>query len=461
MDTSAEPIDERELILQTACVLHANGQSTAMTLVAVDRLNRGLGSAATLIPTWDAVFVRDTHTDRPMQLVAAQPIDMNMRRVAAVMRTVDDIERGVAGSRELRAVLSAAANVPPARTPVFVVACAAGAAGLSLVYGAPHWSVVAMVAAVAGLGGLVRRALLRAGVGILGQSFAAALVAGIAGVVASRLDPHTALGLVAICPAIVLVPGPHILMGAMDLLGLRVALGVARLSYAMLVLSAIAAGLIVGLGVGGQSLQLDSPGPHDALLADVVGAAIAAACFPIFYSMPYRFIVWPVTVGATAHALHWWVLNVAHGSLGTAALVSCAFVGIVLGAVAYFHRFPFAAVGFAAVVALVPGIYVFRALAGLVQLPSKASSTVISAIAADGATAAVVVACMAVGLTVPTGIRDALIARRERQSKSPWHAGHVATPMTVHPNTGAHPGRGSPGLSAGPAIAADECEDHS
>lgn len=408
-----ELIDERELILQTASVLHANGQSTAMTLVAVDRLNRGMCASASVIPTWDAVYVRDTQSDRPVQLMAAQPVDMNMRRVAAVMRTVDDIERGAAGSRELRTVLSEADHMPPASTPAFVLACSTGAAGLSLVYGAPHWSVVAMVAVVAGLGGLARRVLLRVHVGVLGQSFAAAFVAGIAGVVASRLDPHAAVGLVTVCPAIILVPGPHILMGAMDLLGLRVALGVARLSYAMLVLSAIAAGLIVGLGLGGQSLQLASPGPHDALPADVVGAAVAAASFPVFYAMPYKFIVWPVTAGATAHALHWWVLNGVHGSLGTAALVSCAYVGVVLGAVAYFHRFPFAAVGFAAVVALIPGIYVFRALAGLVQLPSHASSTVISEIAADGATAAVVVACMAVGLTVPTRIRDTLIARRD------------------------------------------------
>ena len=40
--------------------------------------------------------------------------------------------------------------------------------------------------------------------------------------------------MVAICPAMVLVPGPHILNGALDLLDLRVTLGLARLVYGLL-----------------------------------------------------------------------------------------------------------------------------------------------------------------------------------------------------------------------------------
>ena len=38
--------------------------------------------------------------------------------------------------------------------------------------------------------------------------------------------------LIAVCPCMVLVPGPHILNGAIDLMRTRVALGIARLGYA-------------------------------------------------------------------------------------------------------------------------------------------------------------------------------------------------------------------------------------
>ena len=97
--------------------------------------------------------------------------------------------------------------------------------------------------------------LARVGVGILTQAFVAALIAGLIGVAAAHLDVDDALGLVVLCPAMVLVPGPHILNGALDLLALRVSLGIARLGYAALILAAIAAGLILGLAADGRSIS--------------------------------------------------------------------------------------------------------------------------------------------------------------------------------------------------------------
>ena len=82
-------------------------------------------------------------------------------------------------------------------------------------------------------------------------------------------------------------------------------------------------------------------------------------------------IGWPVAAGMVAHATHWWSITVWHASLAVAALVSCLVVGTALAPIAYLLRIPFAAIGFAAVVALVPGMYVFQMLAGLVQLTSQ------------------------------------------------------------------------------------------
>ncbi|WP_410962386.1 threonine/serine exporter family protein, partial [Salmonella sp. SAL4355] len=78
--------------------------------------------------------------------------------------------------------------------------------------------------------------------------------------------------------------------------------------------------------------------------------------YPVYFSMPWRMIGWPVAVGALAHALHWWALHLG-ASMPLAAFVSCLLVGLILVPVSHYMRIPFAGIGFAAVVALVPGVY--------------------------------------------------------------------------------------------------------
>jgi uncharacterized membrane protein YjjB (DUF3815 family) len=212
----------------------------------------------------------------------------------------------------------------------------------------------------------------------------------------------------------ILVPGPHILNGAMDLLALRMTLGLTRLGYATLLLGAIAAGLVLGLRLGGQTLPLSSADVRVAWYADVLAAGVAAASYAVYFSMPYRMIGWPVAAGMVAHAAHWWSITVWHASLAGAALVSCVIVGTALAPISYLLRIPFTAIGFAAVVALVPGMYVFWTLAGLVQLTGNASPSLLTAAASNGAVAALVVGAMAIGLTVPNHIRNAVLAARQR-----------------------------------------------
>jgi uncharacterized membrane protein YjjB (DUF3815 family) len=151
------------------------------------------------------------------------------------------------------------------------------------------------------------------------------------------------------------------------------------------------------------------------LYADVLAAGVAAASYPVYFSMPYRMIGWPVAAGMVAHAAHWWSITVWHETPATAALVSCLVVGTALAPIAYRLRIPFAAIGFAAVVALVPGMYLFRMLAGLVQLSSGASPPVLAAAASNGTVATLVVAGMAIGLAVPIHIRNAVLAARVRR----------------------------------------------
>jgi uncharacterized membrane protein YjjP (DUF1212 family) len=411
----AGTVEDLDTVLSAAVLLHDNGQSTDMTLTAVDRLNRGLGISATLIPSWSSMLVIGDGPARPLGVRAAKPVGVNMRRVSAAMRVIDRAEDGPLDRRVVGHELDDAASQGSSSTPAFTVACATGAAALSVVFGVNDIRTVVLVAVSAALGGVLRRLLGRFGIGALAQAFTAAIVAGLGGAVAAHLGLGDAVGLAAVCSAMVLVPGPHILNGAMDRLALRMTLGLSRLGYATLLLGAIAAGLVLGLRLGGQTLPLSSADVRVALYADVLAAGVAAASYPVYFSMPYRMIGWPVAAGMVAHAAHWWLITVWHTSLAVAALVSCLVVGTALAPIAYLLRIPFAAIGFAAVVALVPGMYVFRTLAGLVQLTGSPSPSLLTDAASSGVVAALVVAGMAVGLAVPNHIRNAVLATRERR----------------------------------------------
>ncbi len=404
--------DTIDLVLDAAVLLHVNGQSTSMTVTAVDRLNRGLNTTSTLIPAWASLLLVGPHA--ATRVAAVSPTAISMRRVATAMAVIDRAQDGPLDHDVVRKGLAAAQRESVSNTLIFSAACATGAGALAVIFGAHHPLTVVVAALSAALGGLVRRGLGRLGVGILTQAFAAALIAGLIGVAAMHLRVDDALGLVVLCPAMVLVPGPHILNGALDLLALRVTLGIARIGYATLILAAIAAGLILGLAADGRSLAVMQTGASVPLYLDVIAAGIAAGSYPVFFSMPYRMIGWPVAVGMLAHAAHWWALTAWHLDIAAAALVSCLIAGILLVPISHYLRIPFAAIGFASVVALVPGVYVFRMLSGLVQFSHLPTSDLLTALTSDGATAALVIVGMATGLAVPMHVYAVLAAAADK-----------------------------------------------
>jgi uncharacterized membrane protein YjjP (DUF1212 family) len=422
MALSSEPLrgqaDALDTVLKAAVLLQESGQSTSMTLTAVERLNTGLGIRSSLIPSWASLLLASARADIPVRVASVSPVGVNMRRVASAMRTIDRAEDGPLDGEAVDRELEAAAQLKPSNGVVFVLACATGAGALAVVFGVTSPLAVLLVAVSAAIGGLIRRVLGRFDIGTLWQAFGAATVAGLIGAGAMHLTLGAAAGLVAVCPAMVLVPGPHILNGALDLLALRITLGIARLGYSTLILAAITAGLVLGLHLGGQTLSVTGMSTNAPFYADVLAAGVAAASYPVYFSMPYRMIGWPVAAGMLAHAAHWWALTGWKVSLPTAALVACLLVGFLLTPVAHFLRMPFAAIGFASVVAMIPGVYVFRTLSGVLQLQNT-TSAVLAATVSDAVVAALVVAGMAIGLVLPMHIRDVLVGagpRRRRRS---------------------------------------------
>jgi uncharacterized membrane protein YjjB (DUF3815 family) len=312
--------------------------------------------------------------------------------------------------------IGAASSAAPLPTWLFALAAAAGAVALAVIFGLQHVDSAAIIFASAGAGGILRRRLATYSTNLYLQPFAAALLAGLIGGLAVRYQLSSPLRLIALSPCLVLVPGPHLLNGALDLFRGRIQLGSARLVYAGLVLTAIAAGLLLGLALVGVSLTVDPLGRSVALWRDMIAAGVAAACYGIYYSMPPRMLVWPVAVGLLAHMLRWVALSAFDASIATATLVACLFVGLVITPVARRWRLPFAAIGFASVVSMMPGSYLMRMSGGLVQLADGSHPTLalISGTIADGATAIIVILAIGLGLIVPKLVIDRLGQQRRR-----------------------------------------------
>jgi uncharacterized membrane protein YjjP (DUF1212 family) len=232
------------------------------------------------------------------------------------------------------------------------------------------------------LGLIARQELARRSVNLFAHPFTAGLIGAALGGLAIRLGWTGTPGLCLIVPALMLVPGPHLINGVHDMLENHVQTGVCRLGLAMGILTATALGVVLGgwLTLGLATLStLPSEAIRLTLPLDMALAGVAACGFGAFYNAPWRVLWASILCGVIGHGLRY--LSLDHLSVEISTLFACLAIGLIASVAAERMRLPFSTVAFAGAVPMMPGVFIYQSIAGAMRL-SAAGSTADPALAA-------------------------------------------------------------------------------
>jgi uncharacterized membrane protein YjjP (DUF1212 family) len=173
-----EPTDVLHLISASVALLFENGQTTERTISAATKLGAALGYSAIVLPRWGEVNIRiDGLADRPQEVIAATPAGVDMNKVIATVKVIDDVCDSRIDAAAARSSLEAITRFPAVGVTRFALFAAAGASALAVIFGATHWSSLTLIAFSAGIGACLRRWLSGMSRDLVVQPLSAALLA--------------------------------------------------------------------------------------------------------------------------------------------------------------------------------------------------------------------------------------------------------------------------------------------
>jgi uncharacterized membrane protein YjjP (DUF1212 family) len=335
------------------------------------------------------------------------------------------------------------ADTPRHSSWLVAMALGAAAGSLAALLGADVGAAAGAGIATA-LGLLARQWLGRRHFSLLALPFIAALIGALLGGLVIRLGWTKTPELVLAVPALMVVPGPHLINGLLDLIDNYLPMSVARLALATGILLASAGGIVLGVELTlpdrisvGQAASQENLN----LVSDLVLSGIVTCGFAMFYNTAWRHLWMTILGGMTGHGLRFLALEVGC-RLEVATFIGGLAVGVISAWIARSRNLPFAVIAFAGAVTMIPGMSLYRALVGAVQIARLADTADAARVAGTLGNAlqgSVVVSALALGLIL--GARAVLALGREQDSLMGSRIGHesveearrIATEPDDHP----------------------------
>jgi uncharacterized membrane protein YjjB (DUF3815 family) len=407
------PMDTRRL--QTELLVHA-GRLLLEFNESTGAIHRALEATAEVL-TDQACHVTVYYGGVAVSLAGEAPVLLPVRELryntavqAGVHAVLEQMRRGeVDLAMALARLRKVEADTPRHSGRVAIPVFAIAAASLAGLLGADPGTVL-VTGLSAGLGLLARQELARRHFNVLTLPLIAAFLGAVVGGLAIRLGWTRTPELVLIVPALMLVPGPHLINGVLDLVDNYLPMSMARLGLATGILLANALGIVFGIELMLPGVHLPEQGAnveHINLVSDLVLAGVATCGFAVFYNSPWKQVGMAALGGMAGHGLRYLALE-AGCRLQVATFLGGLAVGAVSGWLARSGKTPFAVIAFAGAVTMMPGLHIYRALGGALQLARQANEIAPAAMA--GALGNALQSCLVVGgLTLGLVLGDRVV----------------------------------------------------
>jgi uncharacterized membrane protein YjjP (DUF1212 family) len=252
---------QTELLVHAGRLLLEHNESTRAIHDTLTATSRALSDVACqVVVSYGGVAV-SLAGEAPV-LMQVGELRYNTAVQVRVHRILEQVRRGELEPATALAQLGRVeADTPGHPRWVAILLVSVAAASLAGLLGADAGA--AVVAGLAtGLGLLARQELARRHFSLLALPLTAAFIGAVLGGLAIRLGSTQTPGLVLIVPALMLVPGPHLINGILDLIDNHLPMSLARLGLAAGILLASALGIVLGveLTLPGLPLLPRAPG---------------------------------------------------------------------------------------------------------------------------------------------------------------------------------------------------------
>ncbi len=136
------------------------------------------------------------------------------------------------------------------------------------------------------------------------------------------------------------------------------------------------------------------------IFLDAFWSGIAALGFAILFNVPRRVLYACVLCGALGHAMREVAIQVGL-PLPTATLVGSSVVGFMAIFLARYHKMPSSIFAITGAIPMVPGVFAFRTMIYILQIPEADNSDILLIAARNGVMTGLVLAAIAIGIAAP------------------------------------------------------------